>query len=338
MPRYVRGKGKGKLQRKKKWKGFDDVYHLSQFLTRTSKKDPIWVKHFKEPASKYKGETPFFHPRSLRAVANKSPHKLAGDVLSELKQQQKGKPVGGGISELISWLGAEATQLTGYNNFVEWVGMGYEHKKIPNEAQIFAKAVCATYLDKGTRPDQLEGMKRLEQYDTDRFSVWEQPNGQYLVSIHGTKLQWGDLYQDLAIAGVGAPMGGPGSLQELLDKFDKEGRTYDLAGHSLSTQYIINSKHKNADKIYLFNSATSPVMDSDYVKELANNKSYTQFINPSDPLTLSTWQQMKDETVENSYVAPYTYSPFAAHSIEQWYPDLENPVAKEADEMVKDEN
>ena len=329
MPRYVRGKGKGRFQRKKKWKGFNDVYHLSHFLTRTSHTDPIWVKHFQEPATKYKNEKPFFHPRSLRAVATKTPQKLAGDVLSELKQHQKGKPVGGGISELISWFGAEAAQITGFNSFVEWIGGGYEHKEIPNEAQIFAKAVSATYLDKGTRPDELEGMRRLEEYDTDRYSVWEEPNGQYLVSLHGTKMQWGDIAEDAAIAGLGAPMSS-GSLQELLDKFDKEGKTYDLAGHSLSTQYIINSTHKNADKIYLYNSATSPVMDSKYLEKIANDDSYTQFINPSDALTQSTWQKMSDDTVNNSYVAPYTYSPFAAHSIGQWYPDLEDPVPKEA--------
>ena len=32
---------------------------------------------------------------------------------------------------------------------------------------------------------------------------------------------------------------------------------------------------------------------------------------------------MSDDKVDNSYIAPYTYSPFAAHSITGWYPDLE---------------
>ena len=325
MPRYT--KGKGKLQKKRKWKGFNNVHHMVNWLTRTHNEDKIWKKHFQEPATKYKKEKPFFHPRSLRAVATKPPVKLAGDVLSELKKVHRGQDVGGGISELLHWLGAAAVQKTGFNSFVEWIGAGYEHKKLPHEAQVFAKAVSATYYKQGSRPDEVENLVRLPEYDTDRRSVWRQPNGQLLITLHGTKMSWADAKEDIAIAALGKPQSSE-PLQELLNKFDEQGITYDLAGHSLSTQYIINSTHNNADKIYLYNAASSPLMDSDYLEKIANNPEYTQFINPSDALTESTWQKMNHETVNNSYVAPYTYSPFAAHSITAWYPDLNEPEAK----------
>ena len=327
MPRYTKGRGKGKLQRKRKWKGFKNVHHMAHWLTRTNHEDTRWKKHFVEGAKNYKGK-PFFHARSLRAVATKTPVKLAGDVLSELKARKKGQPIGGGITELIHWLGAQAVQLTGFNSFVEWTGHGYEHRKIPLEAQTFAKAVSATYYEMDKRPDKIESMVRLPEYDTDRLSVWKQTNGQYLITLRGSKADWHDFSSDLQIAAIGKKQE-HSELQDLLDKFDEDGITYDLAGHSLSTQYIVHSQHENADKIYLYNSASSPAMSDEYLTAIANDPSYTHFVNPSDAVSEAMWQKMDDDKVDNSYIAPYTYSPFAAHSISGWYPDLEQVQEKE---------
>ena len=321
MPRYT--KGKGKLQRKRKWKGFEGVGHMTQWLTKTPRNHPIWKKHFQDVAQNYKQEAPFFHTRSLRKVATKPPVKLAGDVLSELKRYRRGKPVGGGISELLHWMGNEAAQITGFNSFREFVGQGYVHKKIPHEAQVFAKAVDATYLDVSKRPAELEGLMRLTEYDNPRFSVWLEPNGQYLVSIHGTKANWHDVGQDAGIA-VGAKMNSP-EVQALFTRLDREGATYDIASHSLATQYVANSTHQNSDKIYMYNLASSPLYSSDYLTKLANNDEYTYFMNPSDAVSEAAWQKMKPDTVEKSYIAPYQYSQFSAHSIGAWYPDLEAP-------------
>ena len=319
MPLY--SKGKGKLQKKRKWKGFEGgVQHMSQWLSKTPHDHPIWKKHFQDAAKNYKQETPFFHHRSLRKVATKTPVKLAGDVLSELKKYQKGQPVGGGITELIHFLGNEAAQVTGFNSFKEFIGQGYEHRTIPHEAQLFAKVVDATYLDVNKRPNSIGGLKRLPEYDHERFSVWQEPNGQKLVSIHGSKANWHDVSQDIQIAG-GGKMKSP-EVQALFTQLDREGGTYDIASHSLATQYVTNSKHKNADKIYLYNPASSPLMNSNYLNQQANDDSYTHFINPSDAVSEALWQKMSDKTVNNSFVAPYMYSQVASHSISQWFPDL----------------
>ena len=327
MPYYT--SGSGKFQKKRTWK-FTNSSHMAKCLTRINHNDKRWVKHFKEKAETAAGGKHFFHKRSIRAVITKTPTQLAGDVLSELKQHRKGKKIGGGITELVHWLGAEAVQLTGFNSFREWAGRGYEHREIPLEAQTFAKAVSSTYFKVDKRPDTVGDLKRLPEYDTDRMSVWLEPNGQYLVTLRGSKAEWGDFRSDLAIAAIGKKQE-HSELQDLLDKFDSEGKTYDLAGHSLSTQYIIHSQHQNSDKIYLFNSASSPAMSGDYLDEIANDPSYTHFVNPSDAVSEAIWQKMSDETVENSYVAPYTYSPFAAHSITNWYKDLEPAKEKDGD-------
>lgn len=322
MPQYVRGR-KGKFQTKLKWTGFDDPEHVSQWLTRTSVKDPIWVENFKDKALRYTNEQGklFLHPRTLRKIAKKQPIRLAGDVLSELKQHRKGEKIGGGIMEALHWFGSEASNILGVNAFKEWVGLGYDHRNIPNEAQIFAKAVDVTYFDKYKRPSEVGGLKRLPQYDTERYSVWLEPNGQYLVTVHGTKMNLADLRQDAGIA-AGFTMKN-NQLQALFKQFDKDGQAYDVASHSLATQYVTNSTHSNADKIYLFNPASSPLMNSTYLKKIANDPSYTYFINPSDAISEAVFQKMNNETIDHSYISKYTYSPLASHSLTQWYNEEE---------------
>ena len=321
MPRYTRGKGK--LQKRKKFK-FDGVNQMVQWLSKTSIANPLWEKHFKNTDKMKKEGAPFFHPRSVRAIQTQTPVRLAGDVLSELKKQQKGHPVGGGIAETLHWLASEAAQVTGFNTFKEFVGEGYEHRKVPREQQTFAKAVRATYKDLKTRPSTVEGLTRIPAYDSDRCSVWLQQNGQYLVTVHGTKASWGDVDQDLGIV-VGKKAQNE-DVQKLFDRLDQERTSYDIAGHSLGTQFIVNAKHHHADSIYLFNSASSPLMESEYLKQIANDPKVTQFINPSDPVSQALWNEMSPDTVSNSFIAPYMRSSVAAHSLEQWYGDLEKTV------------
>ena len=337
MPRYV--KGTGKFQKKRKWGGFRDVQHLKSFLTRTNPKDEMWHKHFRTPAKAYKRKKPFLHKRSLRAVATKHPTDLAGDVLSEMLQAQKGEPVGGGISETLFWFASQAANLVGLPKFQEWIGAGYEHREIPREEQIFAKATDATYFEIGQRPAEIDGLVRLPEYDQDRYSVWKQPNGQYLITIRGTRgLSALDVASDVGIA-LGGPMQslGEGGVQEIFTKFDREGKHYDVSAHSLGTQYVQNGTHENVDSIYLFSPASSPLMNSDYLEEQANNKDYTYFINPSDPVSEAMWHKMSNDYVDtNTYVGNYAWSPLAAHSVSQWYPDLEDlPEPMEVDAITE---
>ena len=319
MPRYT--KGKGKLQRKRKWK-FHGVTHMSQWLLRTHHDDPLWKMHFQEKALKYKKKKPFLHARSLRAVATKTPKKLAGEVLSELKRQRKGKPVGGGVSETLHWLAQEAAQVTGYNSFKQWAGLGWNNRKIPTEAQIFAKAISATYLKVNERPDTVHNLKRLPEHDTDRYSVWQQPNGRLLVTIHGTRANWGDVEQDIGLAA--GKEARSTEVEALFDRLDKAGNTYDIASHSLATQYVVNSVHQKSDKVYLYNSASSPLMSSDYLTRIANDKNVTHFINPSDPISEAVFDKMTPDTITKSYVAPYSYSQLSSHSVSQWHKNLED--------------
>ena len=119
-------------------------------------------------------------------------------------------------------------------------------------------------------------------------------------------------------------MDAPKELQNLLDTFDRDGTVYDLAAHSLGTEYLINSTHKNADSIYLFNAASSPVQSVDMLSERANNNDYTMFISPSDLVSNGLFQQMSNDSVNNNYISRYKFSPLASHQLNQWYEDIQD--------------
>ena len=205
--------------------------------------------------------------------------------------------------------------------------MGYEHKTISDEKQKFAAALAATYYEKGKRPDNVYGLERLPQYDSERYSVWKQPNGQYLITIHGSKLDWHSISSDVGIAGGLEKENA--AVQELFNKFDEDNITYDVAAHSLSTQYVVNAKHSKLDTASLFNPASSPFQDKEYLKESANDARYDYYINPSDVVSEGLWHQMGEEAVDRTHIGHYKWSPFAAHSVSQWYPDLKTPLEKE---------
>lgn len=334
MPTYTKGR-RGKFQTKAKWGGFHSPLHMTQWLLKTSFDDPIWQK-FKEKALAHKnvkGKT-FLHPRTIRAIATKHPIQLAKGVLTELKQHHKGEKIGGGLMEGITWVGNEVANVIGVNSFREHLGWGYIHRKIPSDAKIWAKAVDSTYLDKSKRPSKIATLKRLPEYDTERYSVWLEPNGQYLVTIHGTKINLGDLKQDAIIAS-GFKVDNT-ELQSLFERLDNLGIHYDIASHSLATQYVTNSTHKNADQIYMFNPASSPVMNADYLEKIANNPKYTYFINPSDPVSSALFSKMNKKKTDSSFIAPFTYSQVASHSLGQWFKDFPKEETYEpTDEVIQ---
>ena len=64
-------------------------------------------------------------------------------------------------------------------------------------------------------------------------------------------------------------------------------------------------------------------MEPEYLNKIANDPSYTYFVNPSDVVSQALFQNMNEETINNNYVAPYMYSELAAHSLSQWYAGMD---------------
>ena len=175
------------------------------------------------------------------------------------------------------------------------------------------------------RDIKLYGLTRMPEYDSDRLSVWLQPNGKdVFVSVRGTKFTAHDIGSDLGIL-AGAKMKNV-ELERVVSELVAQGLTIDIGGHSLATQYITNlpiELQEHIDEVYLFNPASSDFMDDNYLTEIANNDKYTYFINPSDIVSSAIWNKMNHDTVDNNYVGKYRWSPLAAHSMDQWITDLE---------------
>ena len=181
------------------------------------------------------------------------------------------------------------------------------------------------------RPAKVGDLTRISQLDTDRYSVWKQPNNQLLVTIHGTRMEAGDLLQDFSIL-AGNPNSFSSEVNHLFETLDKAGVTYDVAAHSLGTDFVMNGlkSDEHVDGIYLFSPASSAFQDTELLKERANNPDYTYFINPSDTISHPLWQEQTDETMhKQTYVADYKWNPLSAHGLEQYYPDIPDETESE---------
>ena len=106
MPKYVKSR-KGEMQRKK-FRGFDSLAHMTQFLSRCDKK--TWTEYRKIAKDYLTGKkTPPQRLRKtvLRKILRNSPQRLVGHVEREHRYHRhkpKNSKLGGGISPLFRWM------------------------------------------------------------------------------------------------------------------------------------------------------------------------------------------------------------------------------------------
>ena len=196
---------------------------------------------------------------------------------------------------------------------------------------------------------------RLTEFDKDFISVFEkESDGSLLVCVRGSKLDFQSIKDDAKIlAGFEVKSK---DLDSVLDAVEEKypGKSFDIAGHSLGSTYILTelAEHqKHMDDIMLYNAGSSPFQDTKMLKEYANNPGIMWFINRGDAVSHGIYQMMDNTTFKNNvHLAPYKYSPVAAHGITQWYdedinksddlekkPDYDNqPVSFETAELGQD--
>ena len=325
MPNYVIGEGNFQ-----KTPPFKNVHQMSKFLTRTSKHDNYWQKGFVNTAEQYlSGEIiPNVELRrdALKRITQRHPYQLGGDILLDFMHQgeEKGSYKGSGIAEALNTITHSVLNLTGLPKLKEILFGEAEHKQITGEQQLFAKALMDTYKPMNERKKNIGKLQRLSQFDNPRYSVFDEGNGQLLVTIHGTKMNLSDLKDDAEIL-LGKTNVKDESVTDLFRILDKHDIHYDVAGHSLGTEFIINGLEKddNVDKIMLFNPASSGLQDSKVLNERANNPKFEYFINPSDTISHGIYQQMTNEKVKDSVISDYKWSPVNAHSMSQWVEDTD---------------
>ena len=338
MPKYVRGNGK--FRRKKL---FQDN-HMCDALCRISKSDPAWKEHFVSKAQRWLDgvEVPpaKLKRSALRAIVRREPYQLAGDILLTRQRKRDTDEIeGGGIPEAIHTLASTIGNLVGIPKIKELLFGKAKHKEIPDELKLVASALDKTYFEIDKRPDTVGSLTRMKELDTDRYSVWMQPNNQLLVTVHGTKMDSvGDLFSDARILAGDTNVGkGNSDLRNLFQQLDDLNLDFDVAAHSLGTELTINSlkEEDNVDNIYLFNPSSSPFQNSDILKQRANDEKYTYFINPSDVVSHGLYQQMSDDSISRNYMGSYNWNLATAHSLGQWLPDDDASDKKEPEETAK---
>ena len=298
---------------------------MVQFLTRTHKDDQRWQDVAVRTAKDFLSErrTPKYRvlKNDLRKIVHHEPHRLAREVMHDFRRAKSDGDLGAGISEAISSVFGESKHLLGIDKLMEWIGGGPKHKPLSDKEKDVASAVQQSYKSIADRKSRVGKLKRLPEYDTDQISVWQETDKELLVCVRGTKLNWNDLGQDAQIMFGGEVRSS--ELQTLLHELDTHDVTYDLAGHSLGTQYIQNAVKdgdaSKADDIYLFNPASSPFQSTDYLQEGANNPKYTYFINQGDIVSRGLYSDMDQDTMDNRvHLGPYRYDPVTAHFMDQW--------------------
>ena len=323
MPRYKIGNGSFEHT-----PIFDNHHDMMLFLSRVDKNHPEWQEYFVQKSKDYlsgKRVPPTqISTHALRKIIHKHPYQLVHDVIRESKIPTD-ELIGGGISEAIHTLAGGLANITGISYLKEKLSGKANHKTIPREMQYFAKALKNTYQSKEDRSKSIGDLTRIPELDTSRYSVWMQPNKQLLVTVHGTKLDFEDISDDLSILGGDTSVESE-ELNKLLEQLDSLNVTYDIAAHSLATEFSNNSLTNNShvDNIYYFNPASSPFQNREILEERANDDKIQYFINPSDIISSGLYQKMNNATIDRSFIGNYRWSPLSSHSLEQWYPDLED--------------
>ena len=337
MGRYL--KGRGKLQQRE-WRGFDSHSHMVHFLTKATQDDKRWQTVAVRTAKDFLDErrVPQYKilRNDLRKIRDHRPHVLAGELMHEFRRARDGK-VGGGLAEAITSVFSEGAHLLGIDALANWVGLGPKHVSMSAKEKAVAAAVQQSYKSIQDRSSSAGDFTRLPEYDTDRIAVWREPDGDLLVTVHGTSLKWSDIQDDWHI--LTGNEARSTELTTLLQKLDSKDIKYDLAGHSLATQFITNAvrdgQAPGVQDSYLFNAASSPFQDTDYLRENANDPKFTYFLNQGDLVSSGLYQQMTDETMKRVHLGGYRWDPASAHFMDQWVEEKEE--AEDAQRQQGDE-
>ena len=92
-------------------------------------------------------------------------------------------------------------------------------------------------------------------------------------------------------------------------------------------------------KIFFFTPASSPLQSNDVLDKYANIPNATYYVNDGDILSATKRQRMHRDTLETAvYKGDYRYTPWASHSLSQWYPDFIEDKFKPPQPQYQDVN
>jgi hypothetical protein len=321
MPRYVKGRGKKKLVKKKK--RFKHPYEVLHALSSTQ---PDHFQHYRDLAQDYYSGSKVppipLNRSSLADMVDQNQQYLTSQAAHDFQDG-----LGGGIASAASVIGSELSHLVGADKFLDWVG----HLKKPKKYQTLDSQVAAfltdmTYKNLGDRPELALMYKRLDKYDTAHCSVWQnRDTDELMLCVRGTKLKAKDLQQDLSVL-LGGIRVEDAEFKQVLNqlKTDYPHEKYNVAGHSLGAVYIMQEAGQWSDqwnKTYLFNAPSSPAQDDSVISDRVNNYGLDFYQNHGDMLGQNTNHFFNNETLdEHVYWGTYKWDPVSSHYLSSWYP------------------
>ena len=311
------------------FKSFDEITH---FLTKVPHNE--W-RQFQSVAHSYLNGTQVPKRKLKKSalykiVTAERGHHLLPELHGELQSYYDQEDVGGGITETLSTLGSAVGHLFGMDWLAKILGIT-PSTKVPQtlHSELIAWLTKQTYTPLKDRRSETVGYTRLEKYDNERFSVYQNDKSKELVvCVSGTKLNMSDVVDDMKILMGMEPESA--ELDKMLDQLEKDfpGVRYDMAAHSLGTMFVYSEfkEHRdNMNDIYFFNPASSPLQNTGMLQQYGNDPSTWYFVNQGDIVSNALYQQMNPLTFDTQVsLGPYVYSPLAAHSLSQWFPDSIN--------------
>lgn len=301
--------------------------HMSQFLYHVNDENWSFLQNIADRALQGKVGLPNkIKPSALRVIRDKR----AAHVIAPLLKEHLGHidPTseihkGGGIHHAVESVLQVAGGILGGEKVNSWVGGEVEHKPLSETQITMAQLVQATYQNK--RLETVGQWTRIDDYDSRYGSIWKNPQGKYVLSVRGTKLNMRDIWKDMKIA-AGSGSQRDDELVKSLRKFNQDhpNARMSIAAHSLGTQIAMNGIKEvpvNGRDVYLFNPASSPFQNKQIIRDIIEtpDKNIQYFLNKGDVVSNYFSQNMtQDEINEKVFYGKFSRSPVSSHVLAQW--------------------
>jgi len=301
--------------------------HMSQFLYHV--KDENWGVLQDIASRALKGEISLptkIKPSSLRTIRDKGAAHVVAPLLKEhIGHHDPTSEVhkGGGIHHAVESVLQIAGGVVGGEKVNSWVGGEVKHKALSDTQVTMAKLVSATYQDK--RLENVGQWTRIDDYDSRYGSIWRNPQGKYVLSVRGTKMNMRDIWKDMKIA-AGSGSQRDDQLVKSIRKFNQDhpNARMSVAAHSLGTQLVMNGMKEapiNGRDVYLFNPASSPFQNKKIIRDIIDtpDKNIQFFLNKGDVVSNYFSQNMTQDEIENKvFYGKFSRSPVSSHVLAQW--------------------
>ena len=174
-------------------------------------------------------------------------------------------------------------------------------------------------------------MERQKDYDTDKFSVWLDPENNVIhVSLKGSSSSQ-DIISDLHIL-ANNRSGHETEIQEYLERIVNEfgdDYNYKASGHSLGATELINvftgERNDVLDKyseVSVYTPGVSPIHNLDSIKDAYGDERFNFFLNSGDIVSNTAIGLIPDNPeAEIAYGSP-THNPSSNHGLQQFIGDV----------------